>query len=747
MTEPAAACPPAPPRMTAGELVRVAIVMVAVAAAMNFRLVTQIGSALPSDLGDPLLNTFILAWDADRIRHGFDRIWDAPLYFPRRDTLAYSEHLLGLALFSAPIQWLTGNPVLASNLMHLGSWVLCGVGMYLLARSLWGRADAAWIAGIAFACAPYRVAQLSHLQSLISGWMPIALWGLHEYFRSGSRKALAAFAAAYALLALSNGYYLYFFAVPVVVVVGVELVRMVRARGDDAGGANGRRVGRTLAELTVAALAILATIAPVAAAYLRVRERFGLVRVLGEIEAYSASPMDYLSRPVDLWIWKDLIPWGEAEHELFPGLIVTALAAAGMALAWRSRRDPSAPGRRRRRLILIYGAILVLAVWMSFGPAHIGPYRLLMSVLPGLNGLRVPTRIMTVVTLALAVLASGAAAWMLMRLGPRTARWAAVAVALAIGLEGFGVIRPVKAFDPRQERRAELNAWIRQGPQAGVLELPASDGPEMVAPTMRYQYNTLLHGRPIVNGYSGHRYPLQSFLEEGASPLRELAMIPPMVTGLRRLGVRTLVLHKGDYEWFMNYEPSPVIALLDGDRDQVVESRTFDYNGVRAWRLADIEPLPVFKPEMWTGLSPARLSVSAGPAAEYVERATDGDPGTRWDSTIPQRGDEWVQIGFDRTIDVVGLQLRVPPDALEAYPRHLVVESEREDGSRVEVFSGAVLAQLMQSLVRDPRGVGITLTLPPNRSRALRLRQTGAARHAHWSIAEIAVWERRPAAK
>ena len=53
----------------------------------------------------------------------------------------------------------------------------------------------------------------------------------------------------------------------------------------------------------------------------------------------------------------------------------------------------------------------------------------------------------------------------------------------------------------------------------------------------------------------------------------------------------------------------------------------------------------------------------------------------------------------------------------------------------------------MQSLIREPRQPGITVTLPPNRTRALRLSQTGQARHAHWSVVDLAVWERTPAAK
>ena len=73
----------------------------------------------------------------------------------------------------------------------------------------------------AFALTPYRLAQSDHLQVLMNGWMPIGLLGLHRYFASGSRGWLLVFAAAYLLTGLSNGYYLYFFLLPIGVVVGM----------------------------------------------------------------------------------------------------------------------------------------------------------------------------------------------------------------------------------------------------------------------------------------------------------------------------------------------------------------------------------------------------------------------------------------------------------------------------------------------------------------------------------------------
>ncbi len=138
-------------------------------------------------LGDPLLNTTILAWDADRIGHAFRGFWDAPFLYPNRHTLAYSEHLLGIAWFTTPIVWVTRNAVFAYNVAYIGSYVLAGFGMFLLARTLIGRDDAAILAALAFELTPYRFVQTTHLQVLMNGWMPIALWALHRYLATGAR--------------------------------------------------------------------------------------------------------------------------------------------------------------------------------------------------------------------------------------------------------------------------------------------------------------------------------------------------------------------------------------------------------------------------------------------------------------------------------------------------------------------------------------------------------------------------------
>src|SRR5688572_25392347 len=113
----------------------------------TYPLVRYLRSGLPSDLGDPLLNSWILAWGSERFRYGLQDVWQAPNFFPYENTLAYSEHLLGIAAVVAPVQWLWDNPILTYNVAFLLSYVLAGSGMYLLVRSLTGRPSAGVIAG------------------------------------------------------------------------------------------------------------------------------------------------------------------------------------------------------------------------------------------------------------------------------------------------------------------------------------------------------------------------------------------------------------------------------------------------------------------------------------------------------------------------------------------------------------------------------------------------------------------------
>jgi len=120
---------------------------------------------------DPLLNAWILAWDAHILPRNPLALYHANDFYPYSNTLAYSETLLGQGLFAIPVIWLTHNPILAVNIAWLVSFILSGVGMYALVYHFTRQRGAALVAGTVFAFNPFRFAHVLHVQVLSTAQM------------------------------------------------------------------------------------------------------------------------------------------------------------------------------------------------------------------------------------------------------------------------------------------------------------------------------------------------------------------------------------------------------------------------------------------------------------------------------------------------------------------------------------------------------------------------------------------------
>ena len=114
---------------------------------------------------------------------------------------------------------------LCYNLVFLSTFVLSGLGMFLLVRRVTGHALAAFVGGLLFAFAPYRIPQFSHLQVLSAQWMPFTLLGVRSYVETRRRWPLLAGGLALVLQNLSCVYYLLYFPPFVAAYVCWELAR------------------------------------------------------------------------------------------------------------------------------------------------------------------------------------------------------------------------------------------------------------------------------------------------------------------------------------------------------------------------------------------------------------------------------------------------------------------------------------------------------------------------------------------
>jgi hypothetical protein len=372
---------------------------------MTWPLALGLGVDIPSDLGDPALNVFILGRNLQRFEsalrghlEALRTFWDARIFHPEPLSLAYSEHLLAQSLLVLPVRLFSDNAILAYNAAFLASFVLSALGAYLLARELLGRSDVAFLTGLLFGFAPYRVDQLSHIQVLSSQWMPFVLLGLLRYARSARLPPLAFACAALVAQNLSCGYYALFFP-PFAAALGLAWV----ARGGQASRP------RTWVALALAAVAVAALTLPALLPYAEARRLGIILREPWEVERFSADVYSYLTAAELLTFWgRRLHPYEVSEGALFPGLITPLLAAlaivGGVIGLWRRGAGSPLAGRGAwsRRLVVSLG-LLVLATLLLFTTVLLGHAPTLSTLLPWL-GLRRPVRLLVLLGVSTAAL-------------------------------------------------------------------------------------------------------------------------------------------------------------------------------------------------------------------------------------------------------------------------------------------------------------------------------------------------------
>lgn len=342
----------------------------AVTLAMTWPVAAGLTRDLAPDLGDSLLNCWILAWDAEHLLRALGgdpgalgELWHGNIFHPSRYALAYSELLVAQAVQILPVYAITRNPILCYNLLFLSTFVLSALGMYLLAREVTGDWRAGFVSGLLYGFLLYRVDQLPHLQVLSSQWMPFALYGLHRYLDARRPWALAGGSLALVAQNLSCGYFLLFFSLFVPPWVAHEMAR----RGL-------WREWRVWAALAAAGVGVAALTLPFMRPYLALREIEGTRRSLEEVLRFSPDAWGWLTAPAGVRVWGTtarLRP--RPEGDLFPGATILVLAAIAASLgtrrAWRAVGSLAARVRppRWRQAALVAGLAGLIASLLASG--------------------------------------------------------------------------------------------------------------------------------------------------------------------------------------------------------------------------------------------------------------------------------------------------------------------------------------------------------------------------------------------
>jgi hypothetical protein len=741
-------------------------VYVAVTAILGRDLLGQLSTHVANDPGDPLLTAVILRWNATRIPLT-DAWWQLPIFYPTRDAMAFSEHLLGLGPVASPIYWLTGDALVTYNLTTLLTFVLSAVTMYALVFRLTKSAAAAFLAGIAFGFAPYRISQLPHVQMLAAFWAPLALLGLHAFLETGKRRWLALYGASWMLQSAANGYALFFFST----LVGFWVLWFVVAR----------RRWRALAMITIATVIALLPLAPVLYKYVTVHDRHGFVRGIDEIRSFSADVSALLCAPPNLTFWGWMRVNCRPEGELFPGVALFALFVVAIlqVLGW-GKAAAAAPWRVltwvNRLLLVIAGvyaaiviAMLILGPWrLELGPIRIsatnlqkpllvfagslvsalllspgvreaarqastlgfylvaavatwllslgpvftfmgtqsgfsGPFTWLM-LLPGGNGLRVPARFWLMTMICMSVAAGLVVAPLLARRSK--AVMSTLVVILAIGLFADGWTDRILAYPapgPIPDAAAVRGAT--------VLELPINDYGDIAA-----QYRAIVGDWRSVNGYSGYGPNYYRALLESVRYEVDDVFLP-----FQALGELHVVAANS---------AERLTALVERQPGVTIVSRTEE---LTQYRLPQ-RPAPTYK----TGARLTGITLRSDCGPKVLGFALDGDEESRWVCFSDDGSSRQLVADLGNRSTVGGIV-----HGLGQYYSDLPIEMTIEtsvDGDTWEPGrSGSALAAAIEGGIMHPGSMRILLPIPPREARYVRLTYPPRNGEYYWSIAELEI--------
>lgn len=328
----------------------------ALATWITWPLLPQFERALPS--GDspwgtvPMLNSWILWWNAAQLRYGFEQYWHAPIFAPEYGTLAFSEPQPATML-AAPVVWLISIPAGYNAYLFFSVTMNLAAGYWFL-RNCRCSFLPSLAGGIAIALHPLAIDNIEAIQLLPMWGILIFLRGFIGIWQSPSLKHGLMLSLGFIGTTLSCIHHALFLAilVPVLILALVFYDRWPTRREQ----AINKRYRKSIFWGSLGVILISLAIGPMLYKMHQIHQQYDFERDIERVQVLSAS--------LDSWTASQTLRVslsdGSSFH-LLPGWIRTCLAGLGLLIC----------SRRSRPAVIMLAALVTSSFLLSFG-ANIG---------------------------------------------------------------------------------------------------------------------------------------------------------------------------------------------------------------------------------------------------------------------------------------------------------------------------------------------------------------------------------------
>ncbi|MCL4353575.1 hypothetical protein M1615_03885 [Patescibacteria group bacterium] len=513
------------------------IIFLVLAIYITYPLIFHLGSLTPG-LGDELFIAYIQNWVMHILFLNPFHLFDASIYFPYRNTLAFSDIFVTSSLLALIPTKILGEPMAAFNFTLITSLLLLGFSLFCLSFYITRDFAASLFSGILVIFSPAVLARAGHLQILSVEWVIFSVLFFVIYLNNPKYKYLL-LSCLFFLLQVYNSFLPGYFIIFWVLFMIFFLFAYKKVRLKDIFS---KKV------MVILFFTLFITV-PIIIPYYQVSNRFHYTRDIRDTIHFALQPEDLFYPSGVTRLQKPLLGLASLEKipanaELKPGylgLVFSLLVILSVVYAIKqfSRRD---------YILNSFFITSIFGLLLSLGPAlHLGrhtihkpfpiilPYALFYYIIPGFKGIRNSSRWEMLFIIASSVVIAIFLSSVLKNMKTTKKTMLCIILFLAIIAE---YKFPMKFYGiPAKKDFPKVYHWIaRQSKNESFIQMPIFNW-DMWPYTeyeLRREYYFTLSFPKMLNGYSGFsppewqklvRYELLNFpTQDSISRLKKLGV-------------------------------------------------------------------------------------------------------------------------------------------------------------------------------------------------------------------------------
>ncbi len=523
---------------------------------ITFPLLFHLGD-IATGIGDEL----VIAWTQNWVIHSLltnpFSLFQANVYFPYQNTLAYSDlHVTSSVLALIPFM-LIGQPISVINFTLFSSLILLGFSLYLLSFYLTKNFGASLFTGVLVIFSPAVLDKTIHLQILAIQWVPLAIL-FFFIFLDKKKSRYFVISLLFFLLQTYNsfmpGYFILFsYAI-------IFFYRWFYER---------KQIIKIITKKNVLLLiSFFLLLLPIVLPYYNISKEFNYTRDIRDAVHFALQPEDlfYTTRVSRLYPFLNNLSFNQQAQngEFKPGYLGVVFTFLVILVLWRFVKN----FKKNGFIFNAFVSIGLLGFILSLGPVlHLGrqtvhipfpiplPYTLFYYLMPGFQGFRNSARWEMLFIIAMAV----AICLVLNEFFKKYSVKKKVIIYCILILGCVAEFNFPMEFKPIPQVKdfPEVNHWlVTTPPDAKIIYLPIYNWnmPQVQNELWREYYSTL-HYRKMVNGYTGFSPPPWQNL---ITLLYKKIPNSESVTVLKDMKIDYIIVNKKEYDTLFMQKSSSV---------------------------------------------------------------------------------------------------------------------------------------------------------------------------------------------